>query len=178
MARTASGIAPAADAHVLAILEARTQARLPGSPVAPPSEIDLPVAPALTEAERHRLLVEWNDTDRDLPTHWNLHQHFEERVRIVSHDHLRARGPARIRARARYGDHTGDRSGAAARRRISARAQPLPTALHRRGRAPGVPRARVPSPLPLRRSPRARTDAPAHFGQHDANAPMLRHRRR
>src|SRR2546429_1436608 len=44
----------------------------------------------------------------------------------------------------------GDRGGQAARRGVSARAWPLPEALHRRGRDTGVPGARFPSPLPLR----------------------------
>ena len=36
--------------------------------------------PILTEAERHRLLVEWNDTSRDYPKDKCIHQLFEEQV--------------------------------------------------------------------------------------------------
>ena len=36
--------------------------------------------PALTEAERHKLLVEWNQTERDYPRDKCVHQLFEEQV--------------------------------------------------------------------------------------------------
>src|SRR5262249_11621607 len=36
--------------------------------------------PLLTEAERHQLLVEWNDTKRDYPKDKCIHQLFEEQV--------------------------------------------------------------------------------------------------
>ena len=36
--------------------------------------------PLLTEAERHQLLVEWNDTKRDYPSDKCIHQLFEEQV--------------------------------------------------------------------------------------------------
>ena len=38
------------------------------------------VAPVLTEAERHKLLVEWNRTERDYPRDKCVHQLFEEQV--------------------------------------------------------------------------------------------------
>jgi non-ribosomal peptide synthetase component F len=34
----------------------------------------------LTEAERHRLLVEWNDTQRDYPKDRCIHEFFENQV--------------------------------------------------------------------------------------------------
>ena len=37
-------------------------------------------APVLTEAERHKLLVEWNRTERDYPRDKCVHQLFEEQV--------------------------------------------------------------------------------------------------
>ncbi|MEI7941283.1 MAG: hypothetical protein WCK27_31800, partial [Verrucomicrobiota bacterium] len=38
------------------------------------------VAPVLTEAERHQILVEWNQTERDYPRDKCVHQLFEEQV--------------------------------------------------------------------------------------------------
>ena len=37
--------------------------------------------PILSAAERHQLLVEWNDTKRDYPKDKCIHQLFEEQVR-------------------------------------------------------------------------------------------------
>ena len=36
--------------------------------------------PLMTQAERHRLLVEWNDTDKDYPSDKRIHELFEEQV--------------------------------------------------------------------------------------------------
>jgi non-ribosomal peptide synthetase component F len=36
--------------------------------------------PFLSEAERHQLLVEWNDTATEYPTDQCIHQLFEEQV--------------------------------------------------------------------------------------------------
>src|ERR1700730_550866 len=40
----------------------------------------LPDSPHLTEAERYRLLVEWNDTKRDYPKDKCIHELFEAQV--------------------------------------------------------------------------------------------------
>src|SRR5438552_694855 len=51
------------------------QILLQGSVANPEQRLsDLPI---MTEAERHRLLVEWNDTKRDYPTDKCIHELFE-----------------------------------------------------------------------------------------------------
>ena len=47
--------------------------------VANPNE-RISALPLLTEAEKHQLLVEWNDTQRDYPSEKCIHRLFEERV--------------------------------------------------------------------------------------------------
>ncbi len=52
---------------------------LAGISADPASRLD--ELPLIDEAEWRQMLVDWNDTDRALPLEWNLHQHFEARVR-------------------------------------------------------------------------------------------------
>jgi hypothetical protein len=51
------------------------------------AEPDLPIAqlPVLTAAERHQLLVEWNDTARDYPVDLGVHERFERQARQTPH---------------------------------------------------------------------------------------------
>ena len=55
-----------------------------GSIVADPDE-QIGLLPLLTDAERHQLLVEWNDTKTDYPRDTCLHQLFEAQVRDRPH---------------------------------------------------------------------------------------------
>ena len=45
-------------------------------------------SPILTEAERHKLLVEWNDTQTQYPRDMCIHQLFEEQVKLTPAYHL------------------------------------------------------------------------------------------
>ena len=74
---------------------------------------------------------------------------------VVRLHHLRARGTARLPAR-RGRPATGHRRGPAPRRGVPARAEPLPSAVHRRGREGALPQLRVPALLDLRRAACAR----------------------
>jgi amino acid adenylation domain-containing protein len=56
------------------------QRLLAGMLADPESRLD--ALPLIDDEERRRMLLDWNDTDRPLPLEWNLHQRFEERVRV------------------------------------------------------------------------------------------------
>ncbi len=73
---------------------------------------------------------------------------------VLRHDSRRARRTARSRAGERPVRRGG--RGAAERRGVPARAEPVPAQEHRRGGRPRVPRPRVPVLLALRRAARAR----------------------
>jgi amino acid adenylation domain-containing protein len=66
------------DASTIARMEQHFASLLEGAVAQP----DLPILnlPLLTEAERHQILVDWNDTGRDYPDHACIHQLIEAQV--------------------------------------------------------------------------------------------------